>query len=41
MDKVYMFGQTAENTMVNIRRIRNQASVLIIGQMEENMLGNG
>jgi hypothetical protein len=37
METVNCFGQMGENTLVNIRMIKNMVSVFLIGAMEGNM----
>jgi hypothetical protein len=41
MDKEYLAGLTAEDTKVNIYRIKNMGLEFILGKMEGSMLDNG
>jgi hypothetical protein len=41
MDKEYLVGLMAEDTKVNIYRIKNTDLVYILGKMEDSMLDNG
>jgi hypothetical protein len=41
MDKEYLVGPMAEDTKVNIYRIKNTDSEYILGKMEGSMLDNG